>query len=65
MLKKEFPIKYKKDLAMQMRFEQFFAFLNQYKLKPDVIVKEYECLTGKKVTKTQLNKVIIKKINDE
>ena len=57
---KEFPIKYKKDIIIKMSFKKFYNFMKQYKLEPDVIVTEYECLHNKKVTKTQLNKVKIK-----
>lgn len=57
---KGFPIKYKKDVAIKMSLQKFYNFMKQYKLEPDVIVAEYECLHNKKVTKSQLNKVKIK-----
>lgn len=57
---KKFPIKYKKDIAIKMSFEKFEEFCNQYKkikIEPDVIIAEYQRLTGKKVKSKQLNKV--------
>ena len=53
-VKKEFPIKYKKDIAMNYTFEEWKAFCKQYKnikIEPDVMVAEYESLTGKKAPK--------------
>ena len=58
-----FPIKYKKDIVISEKwsFEKFYNFAIQYKIEPDVIVAEYECLMSKTVTKTQLNKVLTNK----
>lgn len=52
---KEFPFKYRKDLAKKYTFEQWKAFCEQYKnikIEPDVMVAEYESLTCKKAPKT-------------